>query len=680
MVDANGVSEILVIGHRNPDTDSICSAIGYAEFKRLMGMTRVIPARCGDINDRIAFVLRTFGVAPPRFVPDVSPKVRDVMQHQVTSISPEATAAEALSMMEKGNLRVLPIVDDDRFCRGLISVFKMGKFLLPLEDREFGSRKVFASIRSLCRNLSAKLSFGVYVDREEELILMVGAMSVASFAERLPKYPREKVLVVVGDRRNIQELAIRQRVRAVVVTGDLTIDEDLVQLAQENEVSLLASPHDSATTVLLCRSAIGVDHIKHDHFLTFREDESLSSIRALAVSSSFQAFPVLDAYQRMVGILSKTDLLKRVDRKLILVDHNELSQAVKGADQVEIIEIIDHHRIGAFTSHQPMLFMNRPVGSTSTIVADLFFTHQLPMAKEIGGLLLAGLVSDTYNLTSPTTTEVDAEVLARLAKVTGMDPDDFTEQLFSSGSVLMGRPAADAITADCKEYTERGKKFSVAQIEEIGFNRFWERREALVEALESYRASNGYLFSSLLITDVVRQTSLLLVAGDTDYLSRIHYPEVDSGVFELSGVVSRKKQLLPFLVHCLENLERGAPSLMAGKTAEEIVHLDPDPLEIQGHDRRYRLAWIEDHDIHEVLQRKEEILGAMRESLRGWGCDVALMGVLDQEGGQAILFCSDASGVEPLQLARLDGGVYSLSTEWNNKRALAGRLNECALP
>ena len=633
-----------------------------------MGFKNIIAARCGDVNDRIGFVLRTFGVAPPRFVPDVSPKVRDVMQHHVSSIAPDATSSEALSMMEKGNIRVLPIVDDDRFCHGLISVFKMGKFLLSASDRDFRSRRVIASVRSLVRNLEARLIFGVYVDREEDLLLMVGAMSLKSFAERLPSYPSEKVVVVVGDRRNIQELAIRHRVRAVIVTGDLDVDDEVVQYAKENEVSLLVSPHDSATTAILCRSAIGVEHMKHEHFLTFREDETLSSIRDIAVASQFQAFPVLDAYKRVVGILSKTDLLKRVDRKLILVDHNELSQAVKGADQVEIIEIIDHHRIGAFTSHQPMLFMNRPVGSTSTIVADLFFTHHVTLSKEIASLLLAGLVSDTLNLTSPTTTEVDAMVLAKLAKLTGINPDEFTEQLFSSGSVLTGRPATEAITADCKEYTEAGKRFSVAQIEEIGFKRFWEKREAVVEALENYRSSNSYLFSSLLITDVVRQTSLLLVAGDEDYLARIHYPEVEPSVYELTGVVSRKKQLLPYLVRCLEHLVNGAASILTGRTAEAIVELDAEPLSMEGSSMKGLVAAIEDHDIHEVLVRSEEILGALErirvvKKIEFFGLIVTAI-----SGEQGVLLVAGRNDCcSKIELPRLQERVFSLEKRYATK-------------
>lgn len=637
-----------------------------------MGVRRVVAARCGDINDRIDFVLRTFGVAPPRFVPDVSPKVRDVMQHQVSSIPPEATTAEALAMMERGNIRVLPIVDEDRFCHGLISVFKMGKFLLPAHDRAGSSRRVVASVRSLTRSLEAKLLFGVEVDQEEDLLLMVGAMSAESFAARLPSYSPSRLVVVVGDRREIQDLAIRYRVRAVVVTGDLAVDDEVVAYAKENEVSLLVSPHDSATTAMLCRSAISVEHMKHEHFLSFREDESLSAIQDLAVSSQFQAFPVLDAYKRVVGILSKTDLLKRVDRKLILVDHNELTQAVKGADQVEIIEIIDHHRIGPFTSQQPMLFMNRPVGSTSTIVADLFFTYQLPLAKEIAGLLLAGLVSDTLNLTSPTTTELDAEVLSRLSQISEINPDVFTEQLFSSGSVLTGRPASEAITADCKEYEEAGQRFSVAQIEEIGFKRFWERHESVVEALEAYRAKNNYLFAGLFITDVVRQTSLLLVAGEEGYLSRIHYPEVKAGVFELAGVVSRKKQLLPYLVHCLEHWVNGATSVVAARSAAEIVSLDPKPAIVTVAGGPVSLSSLEDHDVHELLQRSAEILEALDRYCEGREFRSAGLIVSEIEGERGVLFMGGAPEVrDRLSLPVLKDRVYSLDESRRTKDAVA---------
>jgi manganese-dependent inorganic pyrophosphatase len=245
-------------------------------------------------------------------------------------------------------------------------------------------------------------------------------------------------------------------------------------------------------------------------------------------------------------------LLKKFDRKLILVDHNELSQAVKGAEQVEILEIIDHHRIGSLSTQQPILFRNEPVGSTSTIVADCFLRDGVEMPQSVAGLLLAGLVSDTLNLTSPTTTARDAQILASLEKASGVKAREFTDKLFASGSLLTLKSAPQAITTDCKEYRENDTRFSVAQIEEIGFDQFWKRKEELVRALEHYRLDGGYFFSALMVTDVTSQSSLLLLVGNNNFIERIDYPRLEPGIYEMRDVVSRKKQLLPYLTHCLE--------------------------------------------------------------------------------------------------------------------------------
>jgi manganese-dependent inorganic pyrophosphatase len=548
------MSEVLVIGHRNPDTDAICSAIGYAEFKRRTGLENAVAARCGDTNERIDFVLASFGVPAPRFVADVSPKVRDVMISDVVSVLPGATVAEALGVMEGKNIRVLPVLENG-VCRGLVSVMKMTKFFFPTPGRLFDSRRVMASINNLAATLGAKALFTVNPDQEEDLVLMIGAMSVDSFAERLSKYERAKLVVVVGNRVDIQDLAIREKVRCVIVTGGLPTSQAMVDYAQKQGVTLLSSPHDTATTTMLCRAAISVRHMIHEEFISLREDESLSVAEHKVAASNFQAFPVVDASNRTIGVLSKSDFLKTVNRKLILVDHNELSQAVLGADQVEILEILDHHRIGALTTRQPILFMNEPVGSTSTIVADSFFRYGVELPKPIAGLLLAGLVSDTLNLTSPTTTSRDKQVLEKLEKISGVNARSFTEKLFASGSVLTSKPAAQAITTDCKEYEELGRTFSVAQIEEIGFDQFWKRKDDVLKALEDYRHERNYAFSALLVTDVVTQTSLLLIAGTQALRDQIDYPESEPCIYELAGVVSRKKQLLPYLTHCLEKMK-----------------------------------------------------------------------------------------------------------------------------
>ena len=548
------MSEILVIGHRNPDTDAICSAIGYTDFKMRTGTRNVVAARCGELNDRIEFVLRTFCLPAPRFVPDVSPRVRDVMQANVLSVPPRTTVVEALALMDARNIRVLPVLDSERRCLGLMSVFKASKFFFPSPNRIFDSRRVLATVRSLARTLNGKLICGFEPDREEDLVLMTGAMKPTSFAARLGNYAPEKLIVVVGDREDIQRLAVEGRARVLVITGGYDITPDIRAIAQKNEVSIILSPHDSTTTAMLARSSIAVEHLLRDDFLSFRDEELLSEIQPVAAVSQFQAFPITDDQKRVVGILTKSDFLKKVARQLILVDHNELSQAVQGADQLEILEVLDHHRLAPFTTPQPILFRNEPVGSTCTIVADCYFRQNVELTPSIAGCLLAGLVSDTLNLTSPTTTQQDAEILVRLEKISGVNATQFTEQLFLSGSVLTSKTAAQAITADCKEYVEGHHRFSVAQIEELGFDRFWKCRQEVVAALDAYRASQGYFFSALFVTDVVQQVSLLIVSGDPKLRGHIKYPEREPGIFEMVGVVSRKKQLLPYLTQLLKQV------------------------------------------------------------------------------------------------------------------------------
>ena len=548
------MGEILVIGHRNPDTDAICSAIGYAEFKRRTGMRNAVAARCGDTNDRIDFVLRTFGVPAPRFVADVSPKIQDVMRSNVFSVPPRTPLMEALALMDEKNIRVLPVLDTERRCLGLLSVFKASKFFFPSHTRIFDSRRVVASVRSLTRTLQGKMLCAFEPDEENDLILMIGAMKHASFASRLPNYAPEKLLVVVGDREEIQITAIEARARCVIITGGYPVSDQVRDLAKSHEVSLILSPHDTTTTAMMCRSAVAVENLLRSDYLAFRPDERLAEAQRLAAASQFQAFPVIDEEQRVIGIVSKSDFLRKVERQLILVDHNELSQAVQGAEQVEILEIIDHHRLGSLSTQQPILFRNEPVGSTSTIVADQFLTLGVELPPSIAGCLLAGLVSDTLNLTSPTTTKRDAEVLAILEKRAGVNAREFIDKLFSSGSVLTSKPAGQAITTDCKEYCEGNYRFSVAQIEELGFEQFWKRKAEVVSALDSYCKSQTYFFSALLVTDVVQQTSLLLVAGDPRFRAQIHYPEVEPGIFQMDGIVSRKKQLLPYLTQSLKSM------------------------------------------------------------------------------------------------------------------------------
>jgi manganese-dependent inorganic pyrophosphatase len=544
----------LVIGHRNPDMDSICSAIGYAEFKRATGMEGAVAARCGNTNQRIDFALNKFGLEAPVFFADVYPRIEDVMQRNVVSIHRDAPVYQAMTRFGEDKFRGLPVVDDGRNCIGLLSAFKLGKYLFPPIENLSSSRIVEASIAHIREAIRGMLITG----REDTVIrprtLVVAAMLTDSFKKRLEQLDIPSTVLIVGDRWNIQELSILAGVPAIIITNNFSPPDKILALAQEHGTTLLSSPNDTATTTLLARAAVTAGQMLSSDFACLSADATLRQTRNdLAMTSQF-AFPVLGPHGRMQGIISKSDLLRPAPRQLILVDHNELTQAVAGAEEVPIVEILDHHRIGVAPSQQPILFMNRPVGSTSTIVADCFRQSRLPIPKPIAGLLMCGMISDTLNLTSPTTTDVDREIMQELSKICCFKPTDLASEIFSVGSPLLTLSTKEVVTADCKEYDERGILFSVSQIEEISFAQFEKQRTVLLEELEKYRVSHSYFFSALLITDVNTQNSILLVRGSESFTRLIDFPEDGLYAWRLDGVVSRKKQLLPYLTETLARM------------------------------------------------------------------------------------------------------------------------------
>jgi manganese-dependent inorganic pyrophosphatase len=546
--------QTIVIGHRNPDMDSICSALAYAELKRLTGHGDVVAARAGNTNQRIDFVLEKFGFEPPALINDLSPRVSDVMQPKVVTVREDSPIYDALQLIDEKRLRGLPVLDADNRCLGLLSAFKVSHYLFPPREEAGSARVVVASLADIVTTFGGALVTGSLSPEPEEQMLVVGAMANDSFGPRIERYRNKRIIVFVGDRPHIQQLAIDAGVHAIVVTGGLAIDEEIRAAARAARVTMIASPHDTATSVLLARGAVRVRHMVETEYQSFSPDTLLDEARRRAADSDSFLFPVLDENGAIVGILSKSDFLKTIQRELILVDHNELTQAVRGADRVPIVEILDHHKLGGFACDTPILFWNNPVGSTSTIVALCYQQLGVPVEPRIAGLLMAGLISDTLNLTSPTATPIDCDMLHRLAKSAGVDPDELAAQIFSVGSPLLTMTPEQAITADCKPYIEGSHRFTVAQIEELTFAHFPEKRDALLEALLAHRQREGLLFAALLVTDINDQTSLLLVQGADRFLQTIDYPQREQHIWELAGVVSRKKQLLPYLLNCLARL------------------------------------------------------------------------------------------------------------------------------
>ncbi|MBV9658355.1 MAG: putative manganese-dependent inorganic diphosphatase [Verrucomicrobia bacterium] len=544
--------QTIVIGHRNPDMDSVCSAAAYAALKQIQGDAGAVAARAGELNARITFVFEKFGVQPPILLTDVTPQVRDVMTATPASVRLDAPIARAVSSIEERKLRAVPVVDAAGRCLGLLSAFKVLHHLFPPQPAVESSRIVRASLADIAETFDGEVIAGGCDGTLRNYLLLVAAMKEESFSARLERYVPGEVVVFAGDRDGIQRRAIDRGVRAIVATGGLPFLPEIIEAATRAGVTLLRSRHDTATTVLQARGAVRAESVVDRDFVSFLPETPLELARHRATDLHVPAFPVIDAAGRLVGILSKSDFIKPIPRQLVLVDHNELTQAVAGADKLTISEVIDHHRIGGFRSDSPVHFWNNPVGSTSTIIALLYESAGVPIPAPTAGLLMAGLVSDTLNLTSPTATPTDRAVLGRLERAAGITAAQLSTEIFAVGSPLQTLAPRDAVVADCKEFAESGVRFSAAQIEEIGFKTFYEKQAEIAAALGAYRESRGLYFSVLLITDINTQNSLLLVSGPAEFCQQIDYPSEGENLWRLDGVVSRKKQLLPYLTNRLE--------------------------------------------------------------------------------------------------------------------------------
>lgn len=564
-----------VIGHKNPDADSICSAIAYAAFKEAIGERGYVAARCGNSNARIDAILERFRSPLPFYISDVSPRAHDIMASDPVSVVADATCSEALRLFDQNPITVLPVVSARNRAIGTITLAQMGHFFIPRIQEPRAMRQVRTSLAHIVESLKASVLHLVDESRLEELFVRIGALDIRTFwsvSER-ENIPAASSLVIVGDRTDIQRRAIELGIRAVIISGNFPVEPAIVAFAKERGVSIIVSPHDTATTAWFVRTASTIECLIERNFTTLNAGMRISEVRKKFGSSSPHAMMVTGEDGSLQGILTKTDLLKPVPTRIVLVDHNELTQAVPGADEVTITEIIDHHRLGPIATPQPILFINEPVGSTCTIIADLFRRQGLTPSADIAGLMMSGLISDTLLLQSPTSTEKDASILAWLESHADIKGKALAKLIFSSGSVILASPPDRIVRSDYKIYDEDEVRFSVSQVEELGFANFWQHAKAMTKALADLRNDEKLAFACLLITDINTQNSLMLVKGDPDFIRRISYAHVEKDeIFDLPGVVSRKKQLIPYLTSLLKEMTaEGSPPVFRSRTKMPFV-------------------------------------------------------------------------------------------------------------
>jgi manganese-dependent inorganic pyrophosphatase len=550
-----------VIGHKNPDTDAICSAIGYAALLRAVGEEpKAIAARCGEISQRTKWVLERAGLEAPMLITDVRVNAGMICHRKIIKVSVADTFLTAYRRMLAAEIRCVPVEDDEGNLCGILRYFDLLKLLLPDDTEGLSVRTVHVSLAKLADTLSAE-SLGAMLpspEFEEDLILLVGASSQATIDKRLKRAIEEgnigKFLVICGDRPIVQRSAIDHGARALLVTGDNPVSAEILGYAAKKGVVVLRGHHDTASASTLIRCSRTVRHVMEKNFQTVTASEPISRLRKHLAAVDQDLFPVIEsAGGKMVGVIAKSDLVDPPRTRLALVDHNEYAQAVNGVEEAEITEVIDHHRLaGDLVSREPIRYLNEPVGSTCTLVGRKFFHRGLMPAPSVAMCLCAGIVSDTLCLTSPTTTLLDREMLTWLSGVAGVDPKKFTDEFFGIGSLIANGTPEEILNADRKEFNEQGLLVSISQVEERDLHGFAGRRVELEAALLELYTRMKYDLAVLAITDVALHHSMILAVGEDSVVSKLPFERLDESLLHAPGVVSRKRQIFPAVCEAIQ--------------------------------------------------------------------------------------------------------------------------------
>jgi manganese-dependent inorganic pyrophosphatase len=533
---------VLVFGHTNPDNDSICSAVAYAHLKNLTDPSRVyVPARLGPLPPESAWALARFGIEPPTEISHVRIRVMDVMTTDLLTVSPDDTLYTVGTLLAERGIRALPVVGDGRLC-GLVTVQALaGRYVDNVRVSGFTDRPV--TIRRLVETLRGSLLAGDEATRLEGAVL-IGAMEPATMVARI----RPGDTIIVGDRRRTQPMAIEAGAACLVITGGHTPSGEVLAIARERGCAVITTVHDTFTSARLMDLAHAVSEVMETDVLTVEPDTLLTEASEDLFASPQREAPVLDSSGRLVGLLTRTNVARASRRRVILVDHNEVAQSADGVEEAAVIEIVDHHRIGDIETVVPITFLGNPVGATATIVAQRFRELDVDPPLGIAGLLLSAVLTDTVLLKSPTTTEADTEIVEWLAGIVGVDHVEFAMEMFRARSSGEAFSAEAVVARDLKEYRIRDGLVAIGQVETVDAEEVLAHRDEIVACMESLARARGYDTLALMVTDVVREGSELIVTGRRRPLEKAFGVSFESGSAWFDGMLSRKKQLAPRLL------------------------------------------------------------------------------------------------------------------------------------
>lgn len=534
---------VYVSGHRNPDTDSICSAIAYSYLLNATNKYNAIPVRLGEINRETEYVLKRFGVEHPVLLKTVKQKVEDLNYDKVTVFSKDLTLKTAWFLLKQQNLKSAPILDEHGQLLGLLSTSNIIEGYMDQWDSEV-LKKAKTPVENVIDTLEANV---IYLN--ESLKVVEGDIHIAAMSgsEAKKRIHENDVVIVGGDRSDDLEELISVKPSLIVLTGSLTADENVVKKCEEQGISIISTPYNTYQTSQQIVQAIPVEYvmIKGD-IKTFSTDDTLDYMKEVMSETRYRGYPVIDLNNRCVGSISRFALLKGLRKKVILVDHNERGQSIPGIEEADILEIVDHHRVADIQTVGPLMFRGEPLGSTATIVTKMFDELDVEMPSHIAGLLLGAVVSDTLLFKSPTCTPVDTKIAKKLAKIAGVDIQEFAMEMFKAGTSLVGKTVDEIFNQDFKKFSFDNLQVGVAQVNSMDIEGFLPYKKDMLDYMNKFAEDNNLEFTLLLLTDIINANSEIFVGGPRpELVEKAFNVQLTECQGTLAGVISRKKQVVP---------------------------------------------------------------------------------------------------------------------------------------
>ena len=541
--------KIYVLGHKNPDTDSICSAIAYADIKNRTGQgnTRYIPKRAGQLNEETEYVLNRFGVRPPGYLSNIGTQVKDMD----IRISPEADKSMSLKnawdLMQEKSIVSLPIRDKDGILEGMITVGDIAQTYMDTTDSY-----LLSNARTQYKRIAETLE-GIVIEGNEHGYFVKGKVLVGTAnPEMMKAYIEEDDLIIMGDREEDHLEAIEQNVSCIIVSMGVEVSEKVIRLAHEKDIVIIMSPHDTFTIARLINQSIPVKYIMQtENLITFSTEDFTDDIQEIMIKHRHRAFPVINKKGRCVGTISRRNFLDISKKKVALVDHNERTQAVDNIEKAEIVEIIDHHKLGSLETMKPISFRNQPVGCTATIPYQMYGEQRIEISPTIAGLLCAAIISDTLMFRSPTCTLADKMAAGALALIADINIEQFAREMFKAGSNLKDKSPEEIFYQDYKKFIAEGDvTFGVGQISSMDDSELLDIKERLLPFMVSECGRHGVTRVYFMLTNIIEESTELLYYGEgSEEMAKTAFNiEPENEAFYLKGIVSRKKQLIPALM------------------------------------------------------------------------------------------------------------------------------------